>query len=379
MRLLRLELTNFLSYREAALDLTNLNALVGPNASGKSNLVAALKLLGDLPTYGLQTAILRRGGFDQLRHRSRGRPYDPSIAIEFELGPGQTRSRYELHFAAVAGGRYAVKLEKAHIYIDDEEYSFTHRRGQLETSGDGFGLGDSHRPSELIEVPEGQSALPAAIPWGAYYLWNLLNSIQIVEINPARVRDLQEPTPGHTFEPDGSNTASVFESLAREGRRQLFDELAAVVPSLTSVEVRRFSNKMTLQFGQTADGKRREFLAAQMSDGTLRAFGIILSLYQARRPVLLVIEEPEVAIHLGALRTLVDILAAHSDEAQILLTTHSADIIDALEIDALRVVWAEQGVSHVAPVADHTRETIRSGLITPGELLRSDALDPLLV
>lgn len=230
---------------------------------------------------------------------------------------------------------------------------------------------------EPLEVPEGQSALPTALAAGGYHLWNLLFSLQVVEINPARVRDLQEPTPGHTFEPDGSNTASVFESLDRQSRRQLIDELAAVVPGLSSVEVRRFSNKMTLQFGQMVDDKKREFLAAQMSDGTLRAFGIILALHQPSRPVLLVVEEPEVAIHLGALRTLVDILGAHSEDAQVLLTTHSADIIDALDIDALRVVWSEQGVSHVAPIAEHTRETIRSGLITPGELLRSDALDPI--
>jgi predicted ATPase len=375
MRLLRLELKNFLSYREAAVDLTNLNALVGPNASGKSNLVAALKLLGDLPTYGLQTAILRRGGFDQLRHRSRGRPYDPSIAIGFETDSGQRPSRYELQFAAVAGGRYAVKLERAEVFADDSEYSFTHRRGRLEVSS-GV-LGDRRDREGPIEVPEGQSALPAVMPWGGYHLWNLLYSLQIVEINPARVRDLQEPTPGHTFEPDGSNTASVFESLERPTQSELCDELAAVVPGLASIEVRRFSNKMTLQFGQTADATKREFLAAQMSDGTLRAFGIILALHQPVSPVLVVIEEPEVAIHLGALRTLVDILVEHSGDAQILLTTHSADIIDALPIDALRVVWAEQGVSHVAPVAEHTQETIRSGLITPGQLLRSDALDPL--
>src|SRR5947207_2969458 len=59
MRLLRLELKNFLSYRQAEINLGQLTALVGPNASGKSNAMAALKLLRDIPEYGLQTALLR--------------------------------------------------------------------------------------------------------------------------------------------------------------------------------------------------------------------------------------------------------------------------------------------------------------------------------
>jgi predicted ATPase len=135
---------------------------------------------------------------------------------------------------------------------------------------------------------------------------------------------------------------------------------------------------MTLNFFQRAGDKTRSFLANQMSDGTLRAFAIVLALLQPSKPVLLVIEEPEVAIHLGALRTLVEVLREHSSEVQILMTTHSADIIDALEIEQLRVVWSEDGVSVAADVADHTKDVVRAGLITPGELLRSDALDPAL-
>jgi predicted ATPase len=376
MKLLRIELKNFLSYRQAALDLNGLVALVGPNASGKSNLVAALKLLGDIPRFGLQTALLRRGGFDQLRHRSRGRPYDPSIKIEFSVDDDAPVSSYELQFAAVAGGRYAVKLERGEIFYQGALMaSFRHQRGKLEFLEFPEYMREMRPRDTDLEVPDGQSALPLVVGWGAYPLYDLLTSLQVVEINPARVRDLQEPTTGYTFEPDGSNTATAFESLSVAKRRELVDELAAVVPGLDRIEVRRFSNKMTLQFVQRAGQARREFLASQMSDGTLRAFGIILALVQPTKPTLIVIEEPEVAIHLGALRTLVEILESHTSETQILLTTHSADIVDALDVEALRVVWAEEGVSHVAPVAGHTRETVRTGLITPGELLRSEALD----
>jgi predicted ATPase len=180
------------------------------------------------------------------------------------------------------------------------------------------------------------------------------------------------------FEPDGSNTATVFDGLDATRRRELIDELLAVVPDLTNIEVRRFSTKVTLTFHQRAGDRTRTFLANQMSDGTLRAFAILLALHQRGYPILLGVEEPEVAIHLGALRTLVEVLRAHTDDVQILITTHSADIIDALGINELRVVWSEDGASHIAPVAAHTKDTVRTGLIGPGELLRSDALDPAL-
>src|SRR6266542_5697274 len=103
MRLLRLELTNFLSYRNATLELGDFTALVGPNASGKSNAVAAIKLLREIPIYGLSNAIARRGGFDQLRHRSEGRPYDPALAVEFMVSEKLPLSRYELKLGALSG------------------------------------------------------------------------------------------------------------------------------------------------------------------------------------------------------------------------------------------------------------------------------------
>jgi hypothetical protein len=55
----------------------------------------------------------------------------------------------------------------------------------------------------------------------------------------------QDPTPGVEFEHDGSNTASVFEGLGSATRRELIDELAAIVPDISNVEI-RFSTKMSL-------------------------------------------------------------------------------------------------------------------------------------
>lgn len=113
-RFLSIELTNFLSYKHARLDLSDFTALVGPNASGKSNAVKAFRLLRDIPTYGLPVALARHGGYDQLRHRSNGRPNDPALRLTFAFDDAPA-SFYELSLASVSGKRYKVKRERAEI------------------------------------------------------------------------------------------------------------------------------------------------------------------------------------------------------------------------------------------------------------------------
>lgn len=377
-RFLRLRLVNFLSYRDATIEFDDLVALVGPNASGKSNAVAAIKLLREIPFHGLPTAIARRGGFDQLRHRSKGRPYNPSLRLEFRLGGSAKDSFYEIKLGALQGKRYEVR-ETGFTSAQGVDSTFSNDRGTY-TYRDTWPDGDVEEQGadQRMRIPVGQSAIAAGgFAYSQYLISQVLQRMQTVEVNPARVGELQEPSSVREFEPDGSNTASVFENLSASSRAELTDQLAAIVPGIAKIDVRRFADKVTLVFFQdTGEGATREFLAKQMSDGTLRAFSILLSIHQANRPQLLVIEEPEVAIHLGALATVTEILQNYAEETQILITTHSADIVDLLDVSDLRVVWSSHGESRTSVVAEHTVDVVRSGLITPGSLLRADSLDP---
>lgn len=373
-RFLDIELTNFLSYKHAKLSLSDFTAIVGPNASGKSNAVTAFRLLRDIPTYGLPVALARHGGFDQLRHRSQGRPNDPAIRISFSYGDAPP-SFYELALAAVPGKRYRVKREIARInYGSRGAFLSFESDGKRVVSTEWDGDDEEREERKSIVAP-GQSAAATGSIAG-FVVYNALRGIQTVEINPAVVGSFQDPSSTDELDPTGANTASVFEALSLEAREDIASRLSAIVPGIIRIEPRSFADQQTLLFVQSTSGGNREFLAKQMSDGTLRAFTIMLALAQQVRPRLIVIEEPEVAIHLGALQSLVEILEAESTTTQVLITTHSADIVDESPIDSLRVVWSEEGRSRIAPVSEHTREVLRSGLMTPGALLRADALDP---
>jgi len=375
IKFISLELTNFLSYKKSLLDFSDLIALVGPNASGKSNAVAAIRLLREIPGYGLPLAIARRGGFDQLRHRSRGHPNDPQIRLHFELIGSGKKSNYLLSFGAVKGGQYKIKRESAKVFYGNGSTASFDRRGDTIRVIDGR-ISSSKSQHHEYRAVAGQSALSVAGLAG-FTVYEALQQMQTVEVNPAKVGDLQEPSSTDTFESDGSNVASMYESLDKKTRQDVVSRLAAIVPGIDSVDVVHMADKLTLRFKQfTEDGSARTFLAKQMSDGTLRAFAIMVAMFQEQRPALLVIEEPEIAIHLGALRSLVQLLQAETRLTQVVLTTHSADIVDALPVESLRVIWHENGVSNIARLAEHSKIPVKKGLITPGQLLRSDSLDP---
>ena len=92
----------------------------------------------------------------------------------------------------------------------------------------------------------------------------------------------------------------------------------------------KHGNKLSLEFTQEwGEKKRLKFEAFSMSDGTLRALGLLTAVYQSSAPSLIAIEEPEATIHPGALGAILDILRAATQKMQVVVTTHSPELLDA--------------------------------------------------
>jgi AAA15 family ATPase/GTPase len=124
------------------------------------------------------------------------------------------------------------------------------------------------------------------------------------------------------------------------------------------------------------DKKKLTFDAFNMSDGTLRSLGLIMAVFQKPSPSILVIEEPEATIHPGALGAVHDLLRRAAKSMQILVTTHSPELLDDKWITGanLRIVSWQDGASHLLRPAEATREAMCKHLMGAGELLRSNAL-----
>jgi predicted ATPase len=204
--------------------------------------------------------------------------------------------------------------------------------------------------------------------------------MRVYSIQPSHMREAQEPDSGEGLRPDGSNAASVLQAIRRHSRdnwERIGQLLEAMVPHLKEVRPVKHGNKLTLKFTQEwGQGKRLECDALNASDGALHALGLLVAVYQRPRPSLLVIKEPETAIYHDALPVIPVVIQFASNYVQVLVTTHSPDLLDAewLQDRHLRIVEWQEGATHVRPLWSGTREAMREHLYPTSELLRSNAL-----
>ena len=124
-------------------------------------------------------------------------------------------------------------------------------------------------------------------------------------------------------------------------------------------------------------------MAVNMSDGTLRALGVLTALFQSsngdmKKVPFVGIEEPEVAVHPGAAGILRDGLRAASKTTQIAVTSHSPDLLDDKDIDELSIlaVISQNGETKIGPLDAAGKSAIRDRLYTAGELLKLNQLEP---
>jgi predicted ATPase len=120
-----------------------------------------------------------------------------------------------------------------------------------------------------------------------------------------------------------------------------------------------------------------------MSDGTLRALGVLTALFQsvnggAKRVPLVGIEEPEVAVHPGAAGVLRDALRTAARNTQVIVTSHSPDLLEDKDVgdDSILGVANVNGETKIGPLDEEGRNAIHDRLYTAGELLRLGQLKP---
>lgn len=363
--------------------LGTLTFLVGPNGAGKSNFLDAFRFVADALRTSLDHALRERGGIKEVRRRSAGHPTHFSLAFDFQLPSGKTGT-YSFRIGARPQGGYEVQEERCTVHDPADvlhEQFFAVDRGKVTSSSanppvasvDRLYLVNASGLPDFREVYESFSRI------GSYSL------------NPSAIRDLQQPDAGDLLARDGRNIASVLDQLGAHSpatKTRIEGYLSKVVPGVCGVDVRVVGPKETLEFRQQVVGSRDpwRFLAANMSDGTLRALGVLVALFQSTngagntttRVPLVGIEEPEVALHPAAAGVLRDSLRDASRHTQVLVTSHSADLLDDKDIDADSVlaVVSDRGITKIGPLEDAGRSALHDRLYTAGELLRMDQLHP---
>jgi predicted ATPase len=381
----RVVIKNYRSIRACDLALGPLNFLVGPNGAGKSNFLDALRFVTDCLNTSVDQALRERGGVNEVRRRSAGHPTHFSIGLDFALPSGMT-GRYAFRIGARSSGSFEIQSEDCEL-IEPPDHPVQRTFPSFEKffKAPGFRLERGAMTSDvgpILPTSPGRlylavaSSLPVFRP-----LFDALSNMGFYNLDPTKLRELQPPDSGNLLARDGWNLASVLGELARQApkNKALIEEyLSNVVSGVEGVDKRSIGNRETLEFRQRVAGSENpwRFTASNMSDGTLRALGVLVAIFQ--RVPLVGIEEPEVALHPAALGVLLDALKDASHQVQVVVTSHSPDLLDTREIpaDTLVAVSAEAGITTIGPVDEVSRSVLAERGFTPGELLRLNQLSP---
>ena len=368
----QLVLKRFRSVPSERITFDNPTIFVGRNGSGKSNLVSAFSFLADAMASPLQAVFDKAGGISTVRNRTSGRSYPPNLGLRVDFGRlnGKASSGfYAFEVRALKNYGFSVVREQCSVgraWFDRIGTKFTSNVGGMKPSLD---------PASLSLPLVGGEAKFAPV-------LRTLASMRVYSIEPRKLREMQDPDSGTSLKSDGSNVTSVLKEIERQSDRDLdriSDILATIVPNTKQVDVKKHGKNLSLEFTQEwGEKKRLKFEGFSMSDGTLRAIGLLAAVFQRPVPSLIAIEEPEATIHPGALESVLDLLRHASRQMQVVVTTHSPELLDAKWISDrhLRIVEWIEGTTRVAPVSDSTRKALHDHLMGAGELLRSNALEP---
>jgi len=370
---------NYKSIAQAAVTLGPFTALVGPNGSGKSNFIDSLAFVQECLAESIELAFKNRGGINAVhnavRLKSKGHPTPIGVQLALQLSDGGSAT-YAFGITAGKSGSFRVARESCTVRPSmGEEVKFEVENGAFKKEIHGI------RP----KVSSDRLALYAASGTDEFRpVYDFLTSMRFYSVAPERLRELQNPDPGDFLKRDGSNAAAVLKRLAEESKgnekyERLCRLLSKVVHGLQGVEYHPVGQKETLQFRQDVGLKHPwRFDALNMSDGTLRSLGLLLAVYQVGKASVVAVEEPEATVHPAVMELIVEVLLDAAQDRQVLITTHSPDILDhkGIHDEQIRAVTIDQNWTLICPLSQASRDAVREHLYTAGELLRSGELTP---
>ncbi len=380
----KLWLRRFRSILAAEVCFENPLFLVGRNGAGKSNVLKALEFVSECMTTPLGTVFQNQGGIEAVRYRSgtQSRPGNVAMRVDFEFTNGTPATGwYAFEIRAKEGYEFEVLREKCVVHLAGQRHEFDRSNKILLTGVPG--IEPVVDPQALLLPLIGGTPQFAPVTKG-------LAGIRVFSLQPKAIQELQDPDSGMSLKSDGSNLASVLKALSKEEGKleRLCELLRTVVPGTATVRPIKHGKKLSLEFRQEWGGGRKEGSSSKhsvaheafsMSDGTLRTLGILTAFLQKNRPTLVGLEEPEATVHPEALASTMEMIRAFSRNTQVLVTTHSPDLLDAkwVEPHNLRIVSWEEGVTQVLPLGDSAVSALQQRLMGAGELLRSNALQPV--
>ncbi len=339
-----IKLQNILSFGPDGmeLDLKPLNVLIGPNAAGKSNFLQAMALVRSLPS-DPHALFKETGGVREWLWK--GKPLAqqrcalPKLDIILENPFGPDDLRYAVHlFCDPPLFRQEELCDRARgkdgsFYFRVPERARVEVKGQVRRDLDpNFSILSQLRdPGEHPKIT---------------YVARLFSEFRLFrdwEFGPrAEIRRPQRlNTHGDFLVADASNLALVLRDLEQRGvLKTVVSQLRRVYDEAEQVSVKIIEGFLALSVKER--GLSSPVGPERLSDGTLRCLLLAAILCHPELPPLVCIEEPELGFHPDVMPVLAELLVDASARTQLIVTTHSPDLVDALSSTPESIVVCER-------------------------------------
>lgn len=334
---------NLLSFGSNGLDLElqNLNVLIGPNGSGKSNFLEIFEILKALPrgaedSNNLRDIINRSGGMHEWVSKiGKG----DAFSIEIQTTPNFSTSETKYDHLITCGN---------YVLIYEETLYATGRLAYIRNP-EGLTILDPVTDKMVISNETRRTGLSALSQYSSHPLvFDLSSSYERIRLYRewAFGRNTIFRTPQRAdqrndrLEPDFSNLGMFLSRLRKDPptKRALVKALQDLYEGITDFEVITEGGTVQIFF---TEGDY-SIPATRLSDGTLRYLCLIALLLDPTPPPLICIEEPELGLHPDILPKIADMLVDASSRTQLIVTTHSDVLIDALSSQPESVLVCEK-------------------------------------
>lgn len=347
VKLTHIAITNWRNFAHIEFDLASRLFVIGPNSSGKTNLLAALRFLSDVARLGLAATSENWGGPERYF-----RSGTDSASFTVTVGVDTREVTYDLSLQRLTGipGENVLEGDQLRILeprvLDDRADLFSWK-----DVAESFGCDPAHGrkgeadisflPSEYAgekllidgeEVPVIRDAKQVRL--GASYFRKMLAGIRYIHPNPKKMLERAD-----RYDPD--HGTGFFQHAGRFSDQQLnavVDRIcpimASVVPEIPNLSYQRMGLGTELVFYSDTPvrGASGVYSHEQFSEGTLRLLGLLFDLATLPRDTSIVlIEEPETFLQASVVRSLSSLLAevAMNSDVQMIISTHSPELIDS--------------------------------------------------
>ncbi len=321
----KFHIKNFLSLRNVELSLKPLTVLVGPNASGKSNILEALTSLWVMHDRSLSADLIQN-------HLWAGDANHITFQIQAKVK--EIPALYELKLKAEADNPIAVE----ELLINSTKViSIQNGQGTVQDED-----GKNRTPYKSNKL-----ALKSAGDYGnkpiTRALTEFIKGWEFYDFRPEYMRKFLEEFPyidplGEFHEPPKLNndgaTLSTLLSFWYENTPDRFQSVSDSLAAATNLRIDQCAIDGDYRLC-LLEGYKQPIPLEWASDGILRLVAYYTLLNEPVLPPLIAIEEPERNLHPGALADITNVLEQISEHSQVIITTHSSQLLDAFNPENL--------------------------------------------